>query len=113
MRAAGGVPYVGMAFAIPRCMEAIDAFSERFRGRFDAWDEQIDLLIRELPERQRRSEPIRRLIKQRGRVRHWIEHAPTGARQYRQLDREWRDLRRTWLTTFREIELREAEPVGS
>jgi len=81
-------------------MKLRHAFADQYRGRFEAWNAQIDQFLGSLPERRRSSRPVRRLLAQRRRVRSELFRREP---QRPEVEREWRRLRRTWLETLDDL----------
>jgi len=78
---------------------------DHFRGRFEAWNAQIQILRREVPERWRRSRAMRLLVEHHEHLRDRIRAATGGERESRELEREWSQLKYAWLRAIDAVDL--------
>ena len=78
---------------------------EHFRGRFEAWNAQIQILKREIPARWRRSKAMRLLVEHHEHLRDRIRAVSGGKREERELEREWSQLKYAWLRAIEAVNL--------
>ena len=78
---------------------------ERFRGRFEAWNAQIQIMLGEVPARWRNSRALRLLREHHRAVEDRIRGATGSAREVRELEREWSQLKYAWLRAIEAVQL--------